>query len=612
MASLNDSLPPPHELVGLLPVKLTNSNYNTWKSLFLPILRRYHVLDLLDGSSICPPQFLFVNDPSEKQISNPEFQKWIDRDGSLLIWLNSTISDSILPHVCESKSPRDLWINLVNRFRTLSVCDNYQVIVVSEEEEPTTPAYSHVSSSTTNYSTSKNNKNKRRLSDCVKVAVMVRPLIDKELLLGCVDCVSVVPGGENEPPQVEIGSKSFVFDHVYKITAPATSCSIFDDCVAPLVEDLFHGCNSTVLAYGQSGSGKTYTMGTNYSGDTNGGGIIPKVIDAIFAKVKETKETHKYLIRISFVEILKEKVFDLLRSNSSVSRSPLKIRETANGGIKLEGVTEKKVGTKAKMATCLHMGSKARATGSTNMNSQSIRSHAIFTISLEQSRITRVTKDDAGDNILSAKLHLVDLAGSERVKRTGTDGLRLKEGIHLNRGLLSLGKVIRSLGEKTKKEGGHVPYRDSKLTRMLQDSLGVNGKTVMIACVSPANINADITLNTLEYANRARIIQNKAFVRMSTAQSSAERKRNISVNSSDPVMLESVETTFIQEYLACLNTASKEQLMELKGIGKRRADHIVALREASPIKSLSDLEDMGLSSKQVNDIIGSTARGLFD
>ncbi|KAI3929248.1 hypothetical protein MKX01_006484 [Papaver californicum] len=331
---------------------------------------------------------------------------------------------------------------------------------------------------------------------------MVRPLIDKEVLLGCVDCVTVIPGGENELPQVEIGSKCFVFDHVYKCTAPATSFSIYDDCVAPLVDDLFHGSNSTVLAYGQSGSGKMYTMGTNYSGDTNGGGIIPKVMDAIFAKVKETKETHKFLIRISFIEvryswpsiyttikyldewvtlsygskckwfksavltcsqILKEEVFDLLHSNSSVSRSPLKIRETANGRITLEGVTEKKVGTKQKMATCLYMGSKARATGSTNMNSQSIRSHAIFTISMEQSRITGVTKDDARDNILCTKLHMVDLAGSERAKRTETVGLRLKEGIHLNRGLLSLGKVIRSLGEKTRKEGGHVPYRDSEL-----------------------------------------------------------------------------------------------------------------------------------------------------
>ncbi|PRQ21198.1 putative plus-end-directed kinesin ATPase [Rosa chinensis] len=151
------------------------------------------------------------------------------------------------------------------------------------------------------------------------------------------------------------------------------------------------------------------------------------------------------------------------------------------------------------------------------MNSQSSRSHAIFTITMEQKKISHclngANNDDIGDDILCTKLHLVDLAGSERAKRTGADGMRLKEGIHINKGLLALGNVISALGdEKKRKEGGHVPYRDSKLTRLLQDSLGGNSKTVMIACVSPAETNAEETLNTLKYANRARKIQYKAVI----------------------------------------------------------------------------------------------------
>uniref|UniRef100_A0A6N2LXB8 Kinesin motor domain-containing protein n=1 Tax=Salix viminalis TaxID=40686 RepID=A0A6N2LXB8_SALVM len=172
------------------------------------------------------------------------------------------------------------------------------------------------------------------------------------------------------------------------------------------------------------------------------------------------------------------------------------------------------------MAICLEQGSLCRATGSTNMNSQSSRSHAIFTITLEQMRkLNPVFPGDSNPNdsmneeYLCAKLHLVDLAGSERAKRTGSDGMRFKEGVHINKGLLALGNVISALGdEKKRKEGVHVPYRDSKLTRLLQDSLGGNSRTVMIACISPADINAEETLNTLKYANRARNIQNKPVV----------------------------------------------------------------------------------------------------
>ncbi|XP_029126715.1 kinesin-like protein KIN-4C [Cajanus cajan] len=362
-------------------------------------------------------------------------------------------------------------------------------------------------------------------AECVRVAVNIRPLITSELLLGCTDCISVVPG----EPQVQIGSHSFTFDYVYGSTGSPSS-AIYDDCVAPLVDALFHGYNATVLAYGQTGSGKTYTMGTDYNGEGSSGGIIPMVLETIFNKVKATNDSTEFLIRVSFIEIFKEEVFDLLDPNSSKgeaastakvavpTRVPIQIRETANGGITLAGVTEADVKTKEEMTSYLLSGSLSRATGSTNMNSQSSRSHAIFTITMEQKN---------GDDILCAKLHLVDLAGSERAKRTGADGLRLKEGIHINKGLLALGNVISALGdEKKRKEGGHVPYRDSKLTRLLQDSLGGNSKTVMIACVSPADTNAEETLNTLKYANRARNIQNKAIINRDPVAAQVQTMRN--------------------------------------------------------------------------------------
>ncbi|XP_052726740.1 kinesin-like protein KIN-4C [Vigna angularis] len=363
-------------------------------------------------------------------------------------------------------------------------------------------------------------------TECVRVAVNIRPLIMSELLHGCTDCISVVSG----EPQVQIGSHCFTYDYVYGSTG-APSSSIYDDCVAPLVDALFHGYNATVLAYGQTGSGKTYTMGTNYNEEVSSGGIIPRVMETIFDRIKTTTDSTEFFIRVSFIEIFKEEVFDLLDSSTSKgeatsttkvaahpTRVPIQIRETLNGGITLAGVTEADVKTKDEMASYLSSGSLSRATGSTNMNSQSSRSHAIFTISMEQKN---------GDDILCAKLHLVDLAGSERVKRTGADGLRLKEGIHINKGLLALGNVISALGdEKKRKEGGHVPYRDSKLTRLLQDSLGGNSKTVMIACVSPADTNAEETLNTLKYANRARNIQNKAIINRDPVAAQMQTMRN--------------------------------------------------------------------------------------
>ncbi|XP_021903517.1 LOW QUALITY PROTEIN: kinesin-like protein KIN-4A [Carica papaya] len=364
---------------------------------------------------------------------------------------------------------------------------------------------------------------------CVKVAVHIRPLIGDERLQGCKDCVTVVPG----KPQVQIGTHSFTFDHVYGNTGSPSS-AMYEECIASLVDGLFQGYNATVLAYGQTGSGKTYTMGTGFK-DGCQTGVIPQVMNSLFSKIETLKHQTEFQMHVSFIEILKEEVRDLLDPtainksdtanghNGKVTipgKPPIQIRESSNGVITLAGSTEVSVSTLKEMASCLEQGSLSRATGSTNMNNQSSRSHAIFTITLEQMRkLNAVSLGDSppsesmNEEYLCAKLHLVDLAGSERAKRTGSDGLRFKEGVHINKGLLALGNVISALGdEKKRKEGVHVPYRDSKLTRLLQDSLGGNSRTVMIACISPADINAEETLNTLKYANRARNIQNKPVV----------------------------------------------------------------------------------------------------
>ncbi|VAI30727.1 unnamed protein product [Triticum turgidum subsp. durum] len=368
---------------------------------------------------------------------------------------------------------------------------------------------------------------------CVKVAVHARPLIGDEKLQGCKDCVTVVPG----KPQVQIGTHSFTFDHVYG-SSGTPSTAMFDECVAPLVEGLFQGYNATVLAYGQTGSGKTYTMGTACKEGTHVG-IIPRAMAALFDKIEKLKNQVDFQLRVSFIEILKEEVRDLLDPATVAAgkvengnghagklsvpgKPPVQIREGSNGVITLSGSTEVHVTTQKEMTTCLEQGSLSRATGSTNMNNQSRQMRKADPIMASDG----MPIEEMNDDYLCAKLHLVDLAGSERAKRTGSDGLRFKEGVHINRGLLALGNVISALGdEKKRKEGAHVPYRDSKLTRLLQDSLGGNSKTVMIACISPADINAEETLNTLKYANRARNIQNKPIVNRNPIADEMKRMR---------------------------------------------------------------------------------------
>uniref|UniRef100_A0A672RQF8 Kinesin-like protein n=1 Tax=Sinocyclocheilus grahami TaxID=75366 RepID=A0A672RQF8_SINGR len=333
----------------------------------------------------------------------------------------------------------------------------------------------------------------------VRVVMRCRPLVSKEINEGCQCCLTFVPG----EPQVIVGNdKAFTYDYVFDPTTEQEE--VFNTAVSPLLSGLFRGYNATVLAYGQTGSGKTFSMGGTYTSEQENEstvGVIPRVIRRIFQEKSKCADC-EFLLVVSYLEIYNEEILDLLCT--SKDKPIISIREDPKDGIKIVGLTEKEVFTAHEMVGCLELGNSARTVGSTAMNAASSRSHAIFTISLEQRR--------KGDNdVMVSKLHLVDLAGSERQKKTKAEGDRLKEGISINRGLLSLGNVISALGDESKK-GSFVPYRDSKLTRLLQDSLGGNSHTLMIACVSPADSNIEETINTLRYADRARKIKNKPIL----------------------------------------------------------------------------------------------------
>ncbi|KAJ8412438.1 hypothetical protein AAFF_G00127740 [Aldrovandia affinis] len=344
------------------------------------------------------------------------------------------------------------------------------------------------------------NRRMSREEDKVRVALRCRPLVTKEINEGCQTCLTFVPG----EPQVIVGiDKAFTYDYVFD---PMTEQDeVFNSCVAPLLSGLFKGYNATVLAYGQTGSGKTFSMGGTYTSAQENEptvGVIPRVVRKIFLE-KEKRADSEFTLVVSYLEIYNEDILDLLCG--SKDKPAISIREDPKEGIKIVGLMEKEVFSAQEMVGCLELGNASRTVGSTAMNAASSRSHAIFTITLEQR-----ANGDRGDLMVS-KLHLVDLAGSERQKKTKAEGERLKEGISINRGLLSLGNVISALGDESKK-GTFVPYRDSKLTRLLQDSLGGNSHTLMIACVSPADSNIEETINTLRYADRARKIKNKPIV----------------------------------------------------------------------------------------------------
>ena len=368
----------------------------------------------------------------------------------------------------------------------------------------------------------------------VRVAVRARPLVAKERLERARECLAYP-----SPTTVILGkNRAFHFDEVFTPTSEQTA--VYDNLVAPLVDACFDGYNATVLAYGQTGSGKTYTMGSaalSALADDEVG-VIPRVIQDIFAGIERRKGKSECTVRCAFLEVHNEEVRDLLHPD--VTTKKISVRERADGAIVVSGIRECETKSANEMVRLLENGAVSRTTGGTKMNEQSSRSHAIFTVILEQRHLTREAQRKHRGAFSSAKFHLVDLAGSERNKRTGASGHRFKESININSGLLALGNVINAIADDQERRTQglgprhlHVPYRDSKLTRLLQDSLGGNARTCMIACISQADANLEESLNTLKYAARARNIRNKPVVNRDIQQLAAVVEPGSGVESSN-------------------------------------------------------------------------------
>ncbi|XP_018092567.1 kinesin-like protein KIF3B isoform X2 [Xenopus laevis] len=344
---------------------------------------------------------------------------------------------------------------------------------------------------------------KSKSSESVRVVVRCRPMNSKELAAGYervvnVDVklgqvsVKVHKGATNELP------KTFTFDAVYD--SNSKQVELYDETFRPLVDSVLLGFNGTIFAYGQTGTGKTYTM-EGVRSDPEKRGVIPNSFEHIFTHISRS-QNQQYLVRASYLEIYQEEIRDLLSKDQS---KRLELKERPDTGVYVKDLSSFVTKSVKEIEHVMNVGNQNRSVGATNMNEHSSRSHAIFMITIECSQIGL----DGENHIRVGKLNLVDLAGSERQTKTGAQGERLKEATKINLSLSALGNVISALvdGRST-----HIPYRDSKLTRLLQDSLGGNAKTVMVANIGPASYNVEETLTTLRYSNRAKNIKNKPRV----------------------------------------------------------------------------------------------------
>ncbi|XP_024369374.1 kinesin-like protein KIN-5A isoform X2 [Physcomitrium patens] len=360
-------------------------------------------------------------------------------------------------------------------------------------------------------------------SVAVQVLLRCRPLNEEEKRIKNPQVISCNDTRREVTVLQTIASKqidrTFTFDKVF---GPASrQVDLYDQAIAPIVNEALDGFNCTIFAYGQTGTGKTYTMEGLGRKSKNGelpadAGVIPRAIQQIFETLD--KENQEYSVKVSYLELYNEELTDLLAPEEYSKvvidekiKKPLALMEDGRGGVLVRGLEEEIVTSANEIYTLLDRGSAKRQTAETLLNKQSSRSHSIFSITIH----IKETTPEGEELMKCGKLNLVDLAGSENISRSGAKDNRAREAGEINKSLLTLGRVITSLVEHL----GHVPYRDSKLTRLLRDSLGGKTKTCIIATVSPSVHCLDETLSTLDYAYRAKNIKNKPEVNQKTMKS---------------------------------------------------------------------------------------------
>ncbi|GFH13907.1 kinesin-like protein [Haematococcus lacustris] len=329
------------------------------------------------------------------------------------------------------------------------------------------------------------------LRGSIRVLCRVRPLLEKEragLEEGAPDPVKVL---SDEVMRVagEKADKEFEFDRVFKPTEGQEQ--VFDE-VSSLVTSVLDGYNVSIMAYGQTGSGKTYTM----EGLETDPGVNSRALKELFRLAEERAEDLKYKFSASVLEIYNEQIYDLLAGGRDQDGDKLDVKQAPDGSMYVPGCKVEDVASLTDVAAVMRRGKQNRSTFATNMNEHSSRSHLVLSVQVTATAV-------AGGSTMRGKLHLIDLAGSERIGRTGAQGDRLKEAQNINKSLSALGDVIQALQQRH----SHIPYRNSKLTRLLEDSLGSSSKCLMVVNVSPALENVAETKCSLEFASRARKVE---------------------------------------------------------------------------------------------------------
>ncbi|KAK5710493.1 hypothetical protein LTR17_018849 [Elasticomyces elasticus] len=332
-------------------------------------------------------------------------------------------------------------------------------------------------------------------SNTIKVVARFRPLNSIEVKAGGDQVVDFTSEDTCSISSKE-ASGSFTFDRIFPTNTPQQD--VFDYSIRSTVDDVLAGYNGTVFAYGQTGSGKTYTMMGADIANEQGKGIIPRIVEQIFSSIMRSDDSIEFTVRVAYMEIYMEKIRDLLFPDND----NLPIHEDAKQGVYVKGLQRCYVGDVNEVYKILTIGGQSRAVASTNMNQESSRSHSIFEIEIAQKNV------ETG-SARSGRLFLVDLAGSEKVGKTGASGQTLEEAKKINKSLSALGMVINALSDG---KSSHIPYRDSKLTRILQESLGGNSRTTLIVNCSPSSYNDAETVSTLRFGERAKTIKQKAKI----------------------------------------------------------------------------------------------------